>query len=404
MKTVVLAAGEGKRLRPLTSNRPKVMLPVANQPILEHILLNAKHAGLKEFVIVVSYKKDSIVDYFGDGKKFGFDIEYVDQLEPLGTAHAISAIEEFVDDYFVVLSGDTLLSSKEIRKLSKLKSIALGVKKYTNTEEYGTVEIRKEKITKIVEKTKASTSPYINLGVYVFNHTIFDSIESIEQSKRGEFEITDAIQHLIEKRKKVTALFLDEWMDASRPWNLFSLNEFLLRDLKTDIRGEIEKRVTLKGTIRIGKGTRILAGTYIEGPVIIGEDCRIGPNCYLRPFTSIGNNCHVGNACEVKNSIIMNHTNIPHHNYVGDTIIGEHCNLGAGTRIANLRFDKKHIYSTIDGQKINTGKVKFGAIIGDYVQIGINASINVGTIIGNRCYIGPGALVNGEIASSSKIM
>jgi bifunctional UDP-N-acetylglucosamine pyrophosphorylase/glucosamine-1-phosphate N-acetyltransferase len=154
----------------------------------------------------------------------------------------------------------------------------------------------------------------------------------------------------------------------------------------------------------IGKNTIVLSGTYIEGPVLIGDNSKIGPNCYIRPYTSIGDNCHVGNACEVKNTIIFDRSNVPHQNYIGDSIIGEKCNLGAGTKIANLRLDKKTISVLLNGKRIDTKRRKLGAIIGDNVQIGINASINTGTIIGNNSYIGPGTTVNGEIGSKSKIM
>jgi bifunctional UDP-N-acetylglucosamine pyrophosphorylase/glucosamine-1-phosphate N-acetyltransferase len=133
--------------------------------------------------------------------------------------------------------------------------------------------------------------------------------------------------------------------------------------------------------------------------VIIGQHCEIGPNCYIRPCTAIGDNCHLGGAVEVKNSIVMKGTKIPHHNYVGDSIIGEGCNLGAGTKIANLRLDKGNVRA--DG--IDTRRRKLGAIIGDRVETGINVSINTGTMIGNNSRIGPGAVVSGVISPDSMI-
>ena len=154
-----------------------------------------------------------------------------------------------------------------------------------------------------------------------------------------------------------------------------------------------------KGAVSIGKNTAVRSGSYIIGPVIIGQDCDIGPNCYIRPGTSIGDNCHVGNAVEVKNSIIMRGSKIPHHNYVGDSVIGKGCNLGAGTKIANLRLDKKNITAL----NIDTRRRKLGAIIGDNVETGINTCINVGSIIGNNTHIGPGAMVSGVILPNSNI-
>ena len=155
----------------------------------------------------------------------------------------------------------------------------------------------------------------------------------------------------------------------------------------------------MKGAVAIGENTVIRSGSYIVGPVIIGQNCDIGPNCYIRPCTAIGDNCHIGSAVEVKNSIIMRGSKLPHHNYVGDSIIGEDCNFGAGTKIANLRLDKKEIWVA----DINTGRRKLGAIIGDRVETGINASINVGSIIGNNTFIGPGALASGIILPNSRI-
>jgi len=146
----------------------------------------------------------------------------------------------------------------------------------------------------------------------------------------------------------------------------------------------------LKGMVSIGRNTTVRSGSYIIGPVVIGEDCDIGPNCHIRPYTSIGDNCHIGSAVEVKNCIIMKGSKIPHQNYVGDSIIGEECNFGAGTKIANLRLDKKNVTVA----SIDTKRRKLGAIIGDRVETGINACINAGSMIGNNTHIGPRAIAS----------
>jgi bifunctional UDP-N-acetylglucosamine pyrophosphorylase/glucosamine-1-phosphate N-acetyltransferase len=189
------------------------------------------------------------------------------------------------------------------------------------------------------------------------------------------------------------------WLDLSYPWDLLAANEALLAGIESEKRGVLEENVVLKGAVSIGKGTVVRSGSYIVGPVIIGEGCEIGPNCYIRPATSVGDGCHIGAAVEVKNSIIMRGSKLPNHNYVGDSVIGEHCNLGAGTKIANLRLDKKNIQAA----GMDTGRRKLGAIIGDRVETGINSSINVGCIIGNNTSIGPGAVVSGVVLPGSKI-
>jgi len=401
MKCVVLAAGEGKRMHPLTYTRPKVMLPVANKPILERNLVNAKNAGLKDFIFIIGYKSEMVRDYFGDGKKWKVNIEYLNQGKPLGTAHAIGITEHFVND-FIVLCGDTIFGKNDIKNIMK-KGMKIGLVEVENAKEYGVIELKGKKISKIHEKMGEPSSNMINAGIYHFNKKIFDFIKKTKKSPRGEYEITDSINMLLEK-ETIEGVFLKEWRDVVYPWHLLDVNEEVLKKINKKIEGAIDKNTTIQGNVIIGKNTRILAGSYIEGPVIIGDDCKIGPNCYIRPYTAIGNNCHIGNACEIKNSIIMDHSNVPHQNYLGDSIIGEYCNLGAGTKVANLRLDKKNIVVMLNGKKIDTNQRKLGAIIGDQVQTGINATINIGTLVGNNVFIGPGTIADGEIQPNAKIM
>jgi len=401
MKCVILAAGEGNRMHPLTYTRPKVMLPIAGKPILEWNLINARAAGLKEFIFIVSYKSEMVREYFGNGKPWNVKITYVNQGKALGTAHAIGTVEPFVKD-FIVLCGDTIFGVYDIKHLAK-NGTKIGLVKVDDATEYGIVELKESHVLKIHEKMDQPISNTINAGVYHFNKQIFEYIRKTEKSPRGEYEITDSINMLVNK-ENMEGVFLKEWRDVVYPWHLLDANEELVKKMKTKIQGIVEKNVVLNGTVCIGKGTVIRSGTYIEGPVVIGNDSKIGPNCYLRPFTTIGNHCHVGNACEVKNSIIMDHTNVPHQNYVGDSILGQHCNLGAGTKIANLRLDKKNVTIILNGKKIDTKRKKLGAIIGDNVQTGINATINIGSMIGNDVYIGPAGFVKREVTSFTKIL
>ena len=401
MKCVIIAAGEGNRMHPLTYTRPKVMLPIAGKPLLEWNLLNARAAGLKEFIFVVSYKSEMVREYFGDGKPWNVKISYVNQGKAMGTAHAIGTVEPFVNEC-IVLCGDTIFGTNDITHITQ-KGTKMGLVKIDNPTEYGIVELSGKHVMKIYEKMEHPSSNIINAGIYHFNKDIFNSIRKTEKSSRGEFEITDSINMLVSK-KRIEGVFLKEWRDVVYPWHLLDANEELLKKLKTKIEGTVEKNVTVKGNIVVGKGTVIRSGTYIEGPVVIGNDSKIGPNCYLRPFTTIGNNCHVGNACEVKNSLLMDYSNVPHLNYVGDSIIGQHCNLGAGTTVANLRFDKNNIIVILNGKKIDSKRRKLGMVMGDNVQTGINSVINVGTMIGNNVFIGPGAVVKGEIAPKTMIL
>ena len=176
-----------------------------------------------------------------------------------------------------------------------------------------------------------------------------------------------------------------------------------MKDKFENIEGIVEDYVTIKGNLNLGKGSILKSGTYIEGPVWIGENCVVGPNAYLRGGTVLCGKNKIGASTEVKNTIFLKGAKAPHHNYVGDSIIGEDTNLGSGTKIANLRFDKKTIELTHQGEKIDSGRRKLGAILGKNVKTGINASINAGSIIGNDVRIGPNTLVSGTYESKSTI-
>jgi UDP-N-acetylglucosamine diphosphorylase/glucosamine-1-phosphate N-acetyltransferase len=400
MKCVMLAAGEGKRMHPLTYTQPKVMLPIANKPVIEWNLIHAKQAGITDFLFVVGYKDEQVRSYFQDGSKWNVHIEYVNQGKPKGTGHAVEMVESFVDD-FLVLCGDTIFNNSDIKQIAKEKN-SIGLYLVDNPKEYGIVETKNDTLIKIHEKMKDPFTNLINAGIYHFDKSLFTALNHLKKSPRGEYELTDAINNLTQKNP-FTSYTLAEWQDVGYAWDLLNANAKMLQTITYTQQGTIEKEAMLKGNVFVGKETVVKSGSYIEGPVVIGNNCKIGPNCYIRPHTTIGNNCHVGNACEIKNSIIMNNTNVPHHNYVGDSVLGRNCNLGSGTKIANLRLDKKNINVTLNGTIINTGRRKLGVIMGDNVQTGINSMINTGTLIGNTVFVGPGAMVTGSIQPGAKV-
>lgn len=387
-------------MRPLTANRPKVMLPIASKPILEHLLIEVKEAGIEEFILVVGYCDKQVRSYFGDGKKWGVKIAYSEQRKQLGTADAIRVAGGVTDGNFLVINGDVVVSRADIKRLMKSTHNTMSVIEVKDPHGLGIVELAKDKVVNIHEKPKRPTTLMANAGLYLFTPEIFDAIEKTEKSPRGEYEITDSLQILMGKKAGLRYVEIKSWLDLSYPWDLLTANETMMATLESQNLGEVEANVMLKGAVAIGKNTVVKSGAYIEGPVKIGEGCVIGPNCYIRPSTTIGDNCHIGAAVEVKNSIIMNGTKIPHLNYVGDSVIGEGCNLGAGTKIANLRLDKQNI--SVGG--IDTKRRKLGAIIGDNVETGINVSINVGSSIGNNTFIGPGVVASGVILPNSKIL
>ena len=186
---------------------------------------------------------------------------------------------------------------------------------------------------------------------------------------------------LVSRGEDIRMIEIDEWIEIGRPWDILKANESLLDSGDHAILGEVEPNAFLHGRVSVGSGTRIRSGSYIQGPVSIGENCDIGPNCFIRPYTSIGYNVRIGNAVEIKNSTIMENTNVAHLSYVGDSVIGSHCNFAAGTVVANLRHDGSEIQSYIKDEKVNSERRKLGVIMGDDVKTGINTTIYPGTVI-----------------------
>lgn len=412
MKGVLLTAGEGTRMRPLTLTRPKTMLPVGGKPILQYNLEALRDAGIKDIIMVVGYKKEAIEDYFEDGSKFGVNITYVTQEKRLGTAHAISSIRAEIDNQFVVLNGDIIVNPKLIPALiqkyeSNEASSILILIEVEDPSSFGVVEMQNDRITDIIEKPAPgeATSNLINAGIYLFDNTIFNAIDRTPKSERGEYEITDSLKIQITEDKPVLGLKSDsKWIDVGRPWELLNVNEHFINEMEENIQGEIEEGVTIHGNVILGKNSIIRSGTYILGPVFIGEGCDIGPNTYLRKYAYLGNNVNVGNAVEIKNSIIMDGTNVNHLSYVGDSVIGANCNVAAGTNIANLRFDNKNVKMNIKGKKFDCGVRKLGAIFGDNVKTGINSSFNPGVKVGINSAVGSGTIIYEDIPSNTLVL
>jgi bifunctional UDP-N-acetylglucosamine pyrophosphorylase/glucosamine-1-phosphate N-acetyltransferase len=414
MKAVILAAGEGVRLQPITSTRPKHLIKVGGKPILEHCLNAVKTSGIEEALIVIHYMGDAIRQYFGDGKKFGLKIEYVEQKAVLGTGNAVSLVEPHIKDEFLLVYGDLLFSADAVKNVidshKKEKPAAtMAVVPVENPEDYGIVELEDEKYVKrIVEKPKHEEAPsnLANAGIYVFSTEIFDKVREISASARGEWEITDAISQLSKEKKTVLAVKIsqDDWIDIGRPWDLLEANRWALIRTDHKVRGFIENGAHLVGPVTVAETARIRSGACIEGPAFIDEESDIGPNCYIRSYTSIGKKVRIGNACEIKNSIIMDNAHIGHLSYVGDSILGENCNLGAGTITANYRLDGGTIKMVVKGKVVDSGRTKLGAVLGDGVKAGINALFMPGVKVGCNSWIGPNVVVHRDVAADTVVL
>lgn len=390
MKALILCAGKSTRTQPLTITRSKVLLKVGNKEIIKHTLDNL--IGIvDEAILVIGYKKEMIIKSLGNEYN-GLKISYIEQKEQLGTGHAVAIAKNFIKDDFILIGGDDLFSKQDFKNVSK-EEFAVIAQKVEDPSHYGVLVEQNSFLKEIVEKPKTFVSDLVSTGCYKLTPKIFDYINNLKETSRGELEFVDAIAELM-KTEKIKIIKTDDWVPISYAWNLLDANEKVLSNIKRKIDGVVEDHVTIKGEVIIGKGTTILSGAYIEGPVIIGENCKIGPNCYIRPSTSIGDNCHVGNGVEVKNIILGDNSNVPHLNYVGDSVIGENCNLGAGTIVANLRHNNKNMRTVIKDELVDTGRRKFGMIMADGVKTSINTSIYPGRKFWPNTSTKPGEIVD----------
>lgn len=391
---------------PLAVNKPKHLLPVGTQPLIGHILQAIKECSITEAIIVVGYKKDQIKSALGDGAKYGLHVSYVDQPRWTGTASAFKvAFQALGEEPFLGVYGDLWLNAGAVQQVLDVGSMCsrvMGVAKIANPAEYGVIQVDGDRVVKITEKPSTRIRKgWVNTGIYVLDDEIFRAIKSTALSKRAEFEVTSSLQSVINRGLDVKAATLspEDWMDVGRPWDLLEANQRSLAALPTRVKGTVEQGAVLKGSVWVEEGALVKSGCYLEGPVYVGKGCLIGPNSRIRPITSLQDSVHVGTSCEVKNSIVMSGTKIPHLSYVGDSVIGEDCNLGAGTITANIRFDEQPIRMRVKGKVVSSGRKKLGAVLGDSVQTGINVSILPGVRVGSGSWIGPGTVVSEDVGS-----
>lgn len=390
MQAIILTAGVGTRFVPLSITKPKPLFSVFGQSILEHNL-NQLVGIVDEVFLIVGYQKEKIKELISDNYK-GLKIKYL-EVEPTGTGSAAKTALKYLKNEFLLLNGDDYYFQEDIKKvIANFPSVL--VKEHSNPSAFGVISAEEGKVKGLIEKPENPPTNLVNAALYFLPKSIFDF--EIKKSPRGEYEFTDYLKNFI-KENTLYFIVAENWFPASYPWDVLDAMPMIFKKIKKENKGKIEKNAFLKGEVIVGEGTIIKSGAYIEGPVYLGKNCLIGPNCFLRPNTSLGDNCHIGNAVEIKNSIIGNNTNVAHLSYVGDSIIGDDCNLGAGTIIANLRHDHETIKTKIKGKMIDTKREKLGTIIGDNVKTGIGTLIYPGRKIWPQKTTLPGQKVEQDI-------
>jgi len=351
MKGILLHGGHGTRLRPLTHTGPKQLLPIANKPMSEYCIESMKDAGVKDIAIIIGglgYNK--VKEYYADGKKFGVNLTYIEQDEPLGIAHAIRLCKNFIgNDRFLVFLGDNIIQKSINDFAKKFESsdadALILLCEVDNPSRFGIADVKNGKILKIMEKPKDAPTNLAVTGIYFLTPIIFDIIDRLKPSWRNELEITDALDMLLRENHNITYnMITDYWKDTGTPEDIIHANSAILDKMKPYFHGKKEDGASVSNNVMAGEGTIIKRGAKIIGPVIIGRNVIIESDTHIGPNTSIGDdskisrcniqdciimaNCVIDCTAKIRNSIIATNSTILDSNHDQKVFL-----LGEGTKI-----------------------------------------------------------------------
>jgi glucose-1-phosphate thymidylyltransferase len=382
MKAVIMAAGEGRRLEPLTDVRPKPMLPIANKPLLEYVIQAVVESGVDEIILVTGYQRERIQNHFGTGDDWGAPIQYAVQEKQLGTGHAILQAESLVDGSFLVLNGDRILEPQIFEQLLRMNpngDAVLAVTRSDQPSEYGVVQLEGESVHSIVEKPARATvkSDLINAGVYLFSDGIFDVIRSTEPVG-GELTVTAALEKLAMDDLVSVVPYDGIWLDVTHHWDILRVNAEIIDRDHNPIKSLAAPHPS----------------SVISPNVVIGSGTIIQPNATLGTGTAIGENVRIGANTVIENSVVFSDAIVEAGAVVRDSVIAENTSVGANSTIEGGLADV-----VVDGTV--HPEVRLGSVIGDHSVIGANVTITPGTIIGAGVEVGSGCRLSGRIPSNA---
>jgi glucose-1-phosphate thymidylyltransferase len=344
MKGLILSGGEGTRLRPITYTSAKQLVPVANKPVLFYGIEALREAGIDDIGIIVGPTRNEIMAAVGDGSRWGCRIQFIWQEKPLGLAHAVATAKDFLgDEPFVMYLGDNLIQhgvTRFVQEFAALDADALILlKEVEDPRAFGVAELGDSgRILSLEEKPPHPKSNLALVGVYLFTASIHDAIERIKPSARGEYEITDAIQTLIQMGHPVHAhVHAGWWLDTGKKDDMLEANRVVLDDITREIRGQVDADSRVVGRVQIGEGTELIA-TCVRGPAVIGRNCRI-ERSFIGPYTSVSDGVRIVGS-EIEHSIVLDGSRIlePGHR-IEDSLIGRKVEVARGSgRPAALRL------------------------------------------------------------------
>ncbi|MCL5435244.1 MAG: NDP-sugar synthase [Patescibacteria group bacterium] len=405
MKAVILAAGQSSRLYPFAKDKHKSMIKIMGKPLLEYTVEELRKNGIKDLVMVVG-SESSVEDYFSNGKKYGVNIEYVVQSEPLGMGNAILSARKYIDDDFLLLHSyhfDAVDFIKDLTKTQNNKSkITLLAKERKDTFSQGVLSVDKDRVLDVVEKPVKGKEPskLCIVGIYLISK---DFLNELQNTPVEQYQFEKALSAFAKKNIVKFIEIKSDTVSLKFPWDLIQVKNYLLKNIKRSIskNASVAKSAEIIGEVVIDECATIMEGVRIKGPCYIGKNVTVGNNTLLRDGVCIEEGCTVGAFMEMKNTLVMKGSKT-HSGFIGDCVIGENVRIGAQFSTGNVRLDRKTVNVVVKGEKIDSGIKNLGVMIGSNVRVGIKSSTMPGVIIGENSIIGPLTVVLNNVAEGTK--
>lgn len=388
LPAVVLAAGEGKRLRPLTHHRPKPMLPAANKPILAYVFDGLIEAGVSDITVVVGYGRSRVQDYFGPTYR-NVPLTYVVQEKQLGSGHALLSVEDRFDGPFLVVYGDQILDSRIIGDVIEATgegAATLGVLDHNRVEHYGGVIMDDGRVVDLVERPTDERKYRLNAGVYGLSPRIFEAIRNAEP-RDGEHSLIDALSWLVDTEAEVRGTLTEGlWVDATYPWDLLEVTRDLIQ---AGVVGESREE-------RIDDSATVHETAVIRDPVVVGADAEVGPATVLGPYTCLGENVTVESGAVVEGSVLDSDTRVEPNATLIDCVTGQGVHIGAATTVAGGPGDVRIGNRVFERERL-------GALFAARAHVGGGATFVPGTMVGPDATVRTGARVDGTVAGETEV-
>jgi len=389
---VVLAAGEGTRLRPLTKYRPKPLLPAANRPILEYVLDALVDAGVENLHVVVGYQRDRVQDHVGPTYRER-PVTYHVQEKQLGTGHAVLRARDALDSDFLVVNGDEVVTASMVESVIDAHTVedvaTLAVVESDRAPEYGAIRLDGDRIVELVERPDDDTYRLLNAGIYAFGPSVFDDIESTDR-RAGELHLTDTIAEGIRSGNAVRGVRIDGlWSTATYPWDLLTVARDLLAAGHVD---EPERRPG----VYVDDTASVHGEAVLRAPVVVGPDAVVGPGAVVGPDSALGQHTTVGAGAVVEGSVLDIDTRVGANATVVDAVTGQGATLGPGATVPGGRADVR-VGATIHEDR------QLGCVAADRASVAGGATVAPGTLLGTAARVGTGAHASGVVPEETEV-